>query len=580
MQFGKLIDRVETMSIQTRLWVVGFTIAFATSIIVAVGLNTVVNLRQAQRVNEATALAMRYHVERDMIHDTMRGTVFQSLYAGTMGDTDVQKGLAAESEAHGERIARIDRLSDALPVTSELRAQLGQVTLDFAPYIKDTSEITRLAMSNPDMAKRRLPAFWQRFKDLEKSQAALTDFIQTELVADGEAVQSQLSAVRSVFVVAAFFIAFLTVGLVVYLRAQIVRPIIRITRALAGSSVDGTVITDRDHARGDEIGRLAAGVVAFRSAVDAAREADNRARAAEDAARQERENASARAEAERKTALLATADALDARVSGIAQVVSDTTVRLKAIAQDLSSSAEQSSLETTSAAAAARQTLVGVVTIAEATDELAVSINEISSRIGVVAASGENARDLAAAAEERTATMTEMAGRIGQITSVIANLASQTNLLALNATIEAAHAGDAGRGFAVVANEVKQLALQTRDAVSEIDGQINAMLEATGQVGTSMASVAVAIDELGSATTSIATAADQQSLATGEISRTIQQAAAGTDLMQESLTKMDTQIGETATNARVVAEAAEELDTHAGALRQEIADFIKKAKAA
>lgn len=72
--------------------------------------------------------------------------------------------------------------------------------------------------------------------------------------------------------------------------------------------------------------------------------------------------------------------------------------------------------------------------------------------------------------------------KVNEITGIINGIAEQTNLLALNAAIEAARAGEAGKGFAVVSNEIRNLAIQTKESSININNLIKNVLTSSNEL--------------------------------------------------------------------------------------------------
>ncbi|HEY5958624.1 MAG TPA: methyl-accepting chemotaxis protein [Polyangiaceae bacterium] len=222
---------------------------------------------------------------------------------------------------------------------------------------------------------------------------------------------------------------------------------------------------------------------------------------------------------------------------------------------------------------ASRQIASSSQSVAQGASEQASSLEETSSSLeemsGMTKQNADNtiqARSLAqttkVAAEKGGLAMGRMINAMekirtasegtSQIIKDINEIAFQTNLLALNAAVEAARAGDAGRGFAVVAEEVRSLALRSKEAAKKTEELIKLSVGhaengriISGEVAGSLTEIVGAAGKVNEIVNEIAVASQEQSR--------------GIDQVNTAVSEMDKVVQVAAANAEESSSAAEEL---------------------
>lgn len=171
------------------------------------------------------------------------------------------------------------------------------------------------------------------------------------------------------------------------------------------------------------------------------------------------------------------------------------------------------------------ETNANVKSVAEATEEMSVSIGEISKNMTLTREEMDHIMEITQLSGESSARLIEKTKSMENIIVLISDIANQVNLLSLNATIEAARAGEFGKGFAVVAAEVKNLANQTAVSTSKIAAEISGIQSISEDVAGGVSDIIKAAGSVNSYVGTVASAIEEQSAVTNEISRSSQLAS-------------------------------------------------------
>jgi methyl-accepting chemotaxis protein len=252
----------------------------------------------------------------------------------------------------------------------------------------------------------------------------------------------------------------------------------------------------------------------------------------------------------------ATAEALHealSQVAGAAEQVSSAATQIASSSQAVASGASQQ-------AAALQQTSSSLASVADVTKRAAGDAQQANA---LARTARQAATDGASVVEQMQGAMVKIrvsAESTSQIIKDINEIAFQTNLLALNAAVEAARAGEAGRGFAVVAEEVRSLALRSKEAAAKTEALIRESVKQAGegeqtakQVAGKLGEIVDGIGKVSTIVAQIASAAkdqttgiDQVDKAVGEMDKVTQQNAASAEESSSAASELSGQAEELA----------------------------------
>lgn len=245
-----------------------------------------------------------------------------------------------------------------------------------------------------------------------------------------------------------------------------------------------------------------------------------------------------------------------------AAAVSETTTTVEEVRQTAQVASQKAKYVSDSAQKAAQISQTG----RKSTEDMGVGVNRIRQQMEAIASS--------------MMRLSEQTQTIGLIIASVEDLATQSNLLAVNAGIEAAKAGEHGKGFAVVAQEVRNLAEQSRQATTQVRTILIDIQKATGAAVMATEQGAKAVEE--GEKQSAAAAESIRALASGvteaaqaatQIAASSQQQLVGVDQVAGAMENIKQASTQNVASARQLEDAARNLDSLGGRLKQIVARY-------
>ena len=196
---------------------------------------------------DVTALAIRQHMDGDMMHEALRGDVYAALYGALEPNAERQKTILSEAERHARGFRE--------PLEANLKLPLAPATLQALVTLREPIDrycdlcvkVARLAFTDNGAAKGMLAQVEATFHSLEEAQ----DRISEQLLADNTRARESTAAAGTNFV-RVLFLTFAVAGAIyaffIYKLDWVTRclqtVLIELDRATKGTLARATQLAD------------------------------------------------------------------------------------------------------------------------------------------------------------------------------------------------------------------------------------------------------------------------------------------------------------------------------------------------
>lgn len=461
-------------------------------------------------------------------------------FTGNMAD------IAAFNDYRKESDEKLAQLSEIV-ITEQGRKTLQVMRQEKANYeaIAEKSIEARKA-NNLEAVGLYMQEVGKPYNAAINASEELVQVVKALVDTDKKAQTEQAKQAQTLLLLVNIFVAFVAVGIGVFVSQSISKPIRKIT-GCANELANGNLRQEDVLVKSsDEIGQLA---VSFNTMKENLRQLIKQVMVTAEQVAASSEELTASSEQSAQAA-----NQVASSITNVANQAGEqlaTANETAAVVEQMSAGIQQVAANANQVAAHSAQAADKAKTGGTAVEQAVTQMNTIEKSSQVVAGTILN--------------LNEKSREIGQIVDTIASIAGQTNLLALNAAIEAARAGEQGRGFAVVAEEIRKLAEDSQAAAKQIAQLIGEIQGDTGKAVAAMNDGAQevktgteVVSAAGTAFRDIAELVTQVSGQVKEISAAIQQMAGGSQQIVGSVKKIDDLSKAAAGETQTVSAAAEE----------------------